>query len=99
MNRNEYNRMIYAVVDSLRAEALAAAERNEHKDIEAHNQRGNPSQWCKGWEGYPLETKFLEEVVEVIRKPHDVKEIGDLAWGLAMMLDQINTEKKEDGGK
>ena len=95
MNLSEYAAMVEKVADDLKAEALAAAERNSHKDVESHNSRGHPSRWCKGWEGYPLEAKFLEEVAEVIRNPRDAGELGDLAWVLAMMLDQINAEKKK----
>jgi hypothetical protein len=81
MNSDEYEDMINTAIEELTEVMFAAADRNHYKD-----RRG--SEFVKGWEGFDLKPKLLEEYNEVVENPCS-KEIGDLAWVLAMMLDQI----------
>jgi hypothetical protein len=87
VNQEEYEIMINDVIADFTEVVFAAAERNRYKD-----QRG--LQLVKGWEGFDLRGKLLEEFKEVVEKPC-TREIGDLGWVLAMMLDQIRSESKK----
>jgi NTP pyrophosphatase (non-canonical NTP hydrolase) len=90
MNLEEWKHMIEDTVDSLMMQTYAAAERNQYKD-----QRGYGN-WIRGWEGFDLNEKLKEEVAEVLQNPTP-KELGDVAWVIAMMLDQAySSSKKSD---
>ena len=101
MNYKEYKVMIMEVIESLNHEIYGAAERNSHKDILV-NYPDQRLEYCKGWSTYWLAPKLEEELKELKENPSP-KEIGDVVWVLAMMLDQIltstsctNNEVKKD---
>jgi hypothetical protein len=93
MNSEEYEDMINTAIEELTEVMFAAADRNHYKDRRIYAYRLPNNQdplynYVKGWEGFDLKPKLLEEYNEVVENPCS-KEIGDLAWVLAMMLDQI----------
>lgn len=93
MNTDEYEDMINTAIEELTEVMFAAADRNYYKDRRIYAYRLPNNQdplynYVKGWEGFDLKPKLLEEFKEVIENPC-AREIGDLAWVLAMMLDQI----------
>lgn len=96
MNLEEYEDMINTAVEELTEVMFAAAERNQYKDKKIYAYRLPNKQdplytYVKGWDGFDLRPKLLEEFKEVIENPC-YREIGDLAWVLAMMLDQLRSK-------
>jgi hypothetical protein len=90
VNREEYEVMINDVIADFTEVVFAAAERNRYKDAMDYPA----TRFIKGWKGFDLREKLLEEFKEVVEKP-STREIGDLGWVLAMMLDQIRSKPKE----
>lgn len=84
MSLEDYEVMISDMVEAFTRSIFAAAERNRYKD-----RRGGVPEftYVKGWEGFDLRSKLLEEFKEVVKDP-SVHELGDLGWVLVMMLDQ-----------
>ena len=92
MNKKEHDLMVMEVVESLNNTIYDAAERNSYKDI--FIKYPERLEYCKGWATYNLTPKLDEELKELRNNPSP-KEIGDVAWVLAMMLDQLLSCTKE----
>jgi len=93
MNTEEYEVMINDLIADFTEVIFAAAERNHYKDERKYWRYSDSPPaivMVKGWVGFDLKDKLKEEVDEVLENPSH-KEIGDVAWVLAMMLDQLNT--------
>ena len=83
MNFSEYQSLIEQMCARLARCARSAAYRNSSKDYNRHLD-----EYEKGWENFDLANTLEEETVEVVGNPTNEHELGDVAWVIAMMLDQ-----------
>ena len=94
MNREEYEALKATVMADLAEEMIAAANRNVHKDEREYwRYTSMPPAifYVKGWDGFNLKAKLREEVKEFLENPSP-EEAGDVAWVVAMMLNQIKSK-------